>query len=227
MLLNRRNNFFEEAFSDAFFQPGFSLEPTNFQQSPFYSLRSPTMSQLSPFESFGRPIARGPRMQPMALTFDMDSFGQNPSFRQQVAKNLPVDPQKLKIKIDKKSNSLTINYVRNETDSQTGLKTYHQISQSQSLPKFIKENNLFDRVQCKFENGKVKVVLPKKPEEETIEKPILMKMKSDEKQVSQSEQVSIDLVSDEENKKDRECEVRSRGSSEKEDGEMIVMPGLE
>merc|ERR1712170_78900 len=68
-----------------------------------------------------------------------------------------IDPKNLKIKIDKNSNSLSINYQKKSDNS------FYQISETKSLPNFIKEHDLFEKIKCNFENGQVKISIPEEP----------------------------------------------------------------
>merc|ERR1712170_301249 len=180
------------------------------------------------------------RRHPMALTFDMQPFKRSRQnyvdgmMNQMVSANndhgktfsnietlSEIDPKNLKIKIDKNSNSLSINYQKKSDSS------FYQISESKSLPSFIKEHDLFEKIKCNFENGQVQIIFPENP---VSEQTMIKGEKSNEKEArgeaeAEPEIVSIDLVSEEEEKEEVE---KRKGSAEEEDEiEKIVMPGLE
>jgi len=135
-----------------------------------------------------------------------------------------VDPKNLKIKIDKNKNSLTINYQKKSDNS------YYQISESQTLPNFIKEHNLFEQIKCNFENGNVKISFPEEPvkaiEDEKNGKNVDERNEMEiDVEKENPEMVTIDLVSEEEEKEDEEKENKS-GEEQTDKNEKIVMPGL-
>merc|ERR1712078_752108 len=108
------------------------------------------------------------------------------------------DPKNLKIKIDKNSNSLSVNYQKKSDNS------FYQISETKSLPNFIKEHDLFEKIKCNFENGQVQINFPEKP---VLEQTMIEGEKSNEKEVggegeAEPEIVSIDLVSEEDEKEE-------------------------
>merc|ERR1719333_1025227 len=136
-----------------------------------------------------------------------------------------IDPKNLKIKIDKNSNSLSINYQKKSDNS------FYQISETKSLPNFIKEHDLFEKIKCNFENGQVKISFPEEPkaieDEKEKEKVGAQEVEVEIDSEEKPEMVSIDLVSEEE-EKEMEDEKRKQSDEESEDKtEKIVMPGLE
>merc|ERR1712170_310488 len=135
-----------------------------------------------------------------------------------------IDPKNLKIKIDKNSNSLSINYQKKSDNS------FYQISETKSLPNFIKEHDLFEKIKCNFENGQVKISFPEEPKaiEDGKEKEKVGTQEFEvEAEEEKPEMVSIDLVSEVE-EKEMEDEKKKQSDEESEDKtEKIVMPGLE
>merc|ERR1712146_145582 len=106
-----------------------------------------------------------------------------------------IDPKNLKINIDKNSNSLSINYQKKSDNS------FYQISETKSLPNFIKEHDLFEKIKCNFENGQVKISFPEElkaiedQQEKAGAKDVEVEIQAEEEK---PEMVSIDLVSEEE-----------------------------
>jgi len=228
--------FFDQAFLDHSMQPRYAFEPFRFCDARSASRR--TALQMNCF-----PSVQSKRRHPMALTFDMLPFKRSRQnyfddlmVNQMMPKGsqLPnsfnienlsnINPKNLKIKIDKNSNSLNINYQKKSDNS------FYQISETKSLPNFIKEHDLFEKIRCNFENGQVQISFPENP---VSEQTMIEGEKSNEKEIegeiedkAEPEIVSIDLVSEEEEKEEEE---KRKSSAEEEEAknEKIVMPGLE
>jgi len=186
------------------------------------------------------------RRHPVALTFDMLPFKRSRQnyvdgmMNQMVSANndhgkafsnietlSEIDPKNLKIKIDKNSNSLSINYQKKSDNS------FYQISETKSLPNFIKEHDLFEKIQCNLENGQVKISFPEEPK--SIEYDENQKIGAKEVEVGveieseaeKPEMVSIDLVSEEEEKEMEEEKKRQSDDEVEDKVDKIVIPGLE
>merc|ERR1711976_865722 len=237
--ISNRDNF----MNDMFFDQGFlnhSMRP-RFAFEPFTCVRSDPRRELCL-----PPVIK--RRQPMALSFDLLPFKrsrqnyfdgmleklmsaneiENNNSSSQSSFNIEklsnVDPKNLKIKIDKNKNSITINYQKKSDNS------YYQISESQTLPNFIKEHNLFEQIKCNFENGNVKISFPEEPvkaiEDEKNGKNVDERNEMEiDVEKENPEMVTIDLVSEEEEKEDEEKENKS-GEEQTDKNEKIVMPGL-
>merc|ERR1712173_221549 len=68
-------------------------------------------------------------------------------------------PENVAVKIDETNNSVQITY---KEQSENG---FYQLSETKSLPKYIKAGNLYKKIECKLVDGQVKVVLPKEGEQ--------------------------------------------------------------
>jgi len=256
--INNRNNFFNHDMSlldDMFFDQGFlnhSMQ-SRFAYEPFRicDVQTDPRKRALQMNSSCLPSFHSKRRQPMALTFDILPFKRSRQncfdemMKQMVsAKNdqlgtigeaskpwnienlSDIDPKNLKIKIDKNSNSLSINYQKKSDNS------FYQISETKSLPNFIKEHDLFEKIKCNFENGQVKISFPEEPKaiEDGKEKEKVGTQEFEveiEAEEEKPEMVSIDLVSEVE-EKEMEDEKKKQSDEESEDKtEKIVMPGLE
>jgi len=249
LTISNRNNFYNNDMSlldDMFFDQEFfnhSMQP-RYAFEPFRICDARPVARRKCLQLNCVPSFETKRRHPMALAFDMLPFKRSrqnyfddlanqmvplnctdaKSFNSFNIENLSeIEPKNLKIKIDKNSNSLSINYQKKSDNS------FYQISETKSLPNFIKEHDLFEKISCHFENGQVQISFPENP----VSEPMIEGKKVNEKEVQlgvetdkvpEPEIVSIDLVSEEEEQK----EVEERKSSTEEDkNEKIVIPGLE
>jgi len=260
--INNRNNFFNHDMSlldDMFFDQGFlnhSMQ-SRFAYEPFRlcDVQTDPRRKALQMNRSCVPSFYSKRRQPMALTFDMlpfkrsrqnyfdemmkqmvstknDQFGTigDASKSWNIENLSDIDPKNLKIKIDKNSNSLSINYQKKSDNS------YYQISETKSLPNFIKEHDLFEKIKCNFENGQVKISFPEEPKaivDKKVEKTgaqeveVEIEGEAEAETDEKPEMVSIYLVSEEE-EKEMEDEKKKQSDEESEDKtEKIVMPGLE
>jgi len=257
--INNRNNFFHNDMSlldDMFFDQGFlnhSMQP-RFAYEPFRfcdvqtNNNDPRRRALQMNRSCV-PSFYSKRRQPMALTFDMLPFKRSrqnyfDEMMKQMAlvsakndqldeaskpfdiENLSdIDPKNLKIKIDKNSNSLSVNYQKKSDNS------VYQISETKSLPNFIKEHDLFEKIKCNFENGQVRISFPEEPkaiEDQKVEKNGTQEVEVEiQAEEEKPEMVSIDLVSEEEEKEMEDEKKRQSDDESVDKTEKIVMPGLE
>merc|ERR1712173_110572 len=67
-------------------------------------------------------------------------------------------PENVKIKVDSKNNTIEVSY---ENKSDNIISYYKEVK---SLPKYITENNSFNKIKSQIINGEIKIILPEKNE---------------------------------------------------------------
>merc|ERR1712173_48398 len=73
-------------------------------------------------------------------------------------------PENVKVKVDSKNNTIEVSY---ENKSNNSVSYYKEVK---SLPKYITENNSFNKIKSQIINGEIKIILPEK--DETVAKAI-------------------------------------------------------
>merc|ERR1712173_384668 len=68
-------------------------------------------------------------------------------------------PENVKIKVDSKNNTIEVSY---ENKSDNIISYYKEVK---SLPKYITENNSFNKIKSQIINGEIKIILPEKDSE--------------------------------------------------------------
>merc|ERR1712018_152987 len=67
-------------------------------------------------------------------------------------------PENVKVKVDSKNNTIEVSY---ENKSDGSISYYKEVK---SLPKYISENNSFNKIKSQIINGEIKIILPEKNE---------------------------------------------------------------
>merc|ERR1712018_737576 len=67
-------------------------------------------------------------------------------------------PENVKVKADSKNNTIEVSY---ENKSDGSISYYKEVK---SLPKYISENNSFNKIKSQIVNGEIKIILPEKDE---------------------------------------------------------------
>merc|ERR1712173_442405 len=95
-------------------------------------------------------------------------------------------PENVKVKVDSKNNTIEVSY---ENKSDNSISYYKEVK---SLPKYITENNSFNKIKSQIINGEIKIILPEKDEVvQPVEAP--EKMKEIEQKSNQEEKPETEL----------------------------------
>lgn len=132
------------------------------------------MMQVAPFgANFGQiaPFGMRQNMQNMDGSFDalMSPYFTNfitPTFKKNEPEpstkittiappaNLKINPENVNVHIDKDKNTMKISYQQKDENS------FYQFQKMETLPKYVKEQDLYEGVKCQMLDGKLRVILP-------------------------------------------------------------------